>query len=47
VVRSDGAPGGYARGRQKKVALLRRDGVKFIAARKVATATTTTTKHNH
>jgi O-6-methylguanine DNA methyltransferase len=31
VVRSDGAPGGYARGTQKKIALLKSEGVKFTA----------------
>lgn len=30
VVRSDGTPGGYARGTKKKVALLKSEGVKFL-----------------
>lgn len=29
VVRSDGDPGGYARGRAKKIAILKREGVKI------------------
>jgi O-6-methylguanine DNA methyltransferase len=32
VVRSDGTPGGYARGTKKKIALLRSEGVKFPSA---------------
>ena len=31
VVRSDGTPGGYARGAQKKIAILKSEGVKFAA----------------
>ena len=31
VVRSDGAPGGYARGTKKKIAILRSEGVEFAA----------------
>ena len=31
VVRSDGAPGGYVRGTQKKIAMLKSEGVKFVA----------------
>jgi hypothetical protein len=30
-VRSDGVPGGYARGAHKKIALLKSEGVKFVA----------------
>ena len=30
VVRSDGTPGGYARGTKKKIALLRREGVVLV-----------------
>ncbi len=36
VVRSDGVPGGYARGARKKIAILKSEGVKFIAGNKVA-----------
>lgn len=35
VVRSDGTPGGYARGSQKKIVILKKEGVKFTKGDKI------------